>query len=128
MKKGFSLIELLVVISIMAILVTVSVVAYNNVRRSSRDGRRLTDLENLRQALVMYRSDMGCYPPLIANLVDEGYWTGAIPVDPQTKTDYSYVAAGDAAYCAVENGKVGFTLSATDFERGVSDDYTVSSP
>lgn len=128
MKKGFSLIELLVVISIMAILVTVSVVSYSNVRRSSRDSRRLADLENLRQALVMYRSDMGCYPPQLANLVDEGYWTGAIPTDPKSDTDYSYVPKTDADYCTVVDGKVSFTLSATNFERGVLDDYTVSSP
>lgn len=122
------MIELLVVISIMAILVTVSIVSYNNVRRSSRDSRRLADLANLRQALVMYRSDMGCYPPRLANLVDEGYWTGTMPTDPQTGTEYTYTPASDATYCVVEEGKISFTLIAGDFERGSIDDYTVASP
>ena len=60
--KGFTLIEILVTVIIIAILTAIAVVSYVSINRRSRDVKRKSDLEQVRQALEMYRSDNGFYP------------------------------------------------------------------
>ena len=60
---GFTLIEFLVVISIIAILTAVATVSYTNVQKKSRDGKRKSDLAAIQQALAVYYQDTGHYPP-----------------------------------------------------------------
>ena len=62
MKKGFTLIELMVVISIIAILSSIGFATYSGLNKKTRDSRRMVDLEVIRQALELYRSDNGTYP------------------------------------------------------------------
>lgn len=56
-KFGFTLIELLVVISIIGVLMGLLLVSYQGTRKSGRDGKRKADLEQIRSALEMYRTD-----------------------------------------------------------------------
>jgi len=60
--KGFTFIEILVVITIIAILVMIGAVSYGSINKRSRDARRKSDIEQLRSALEMYRADTGYYP------------------------------------------------------------------
>lgn len=55
--KGFTLIEVLVVIIIIGILTTVSIVALNSSRVKARDSRRLSDIKQLQTALELYNAD-----------------------------------------------------------------------
>ena len=106
MKKrfGFTLIELLVVISIIGILVAIGVVSYASANRKSRNTKRLSDIEQLRSALEMYRSDVSSYPNVtgdVSNLAGPltGYMA-AIPSDPKGNA-YQYTAtdvSGGNAY------------------------------
>lgn len=92
MKKiGFTLIELLVVIAIVGILLALGTASYITAMKQSRDTKRKTDLEQIRQALETYRSENGTYPIL------EGWTTtllsgyiSEIPVDPKTSEVYYY--------------------------------------
>jgi type II secretion system protein G len=61
-KKGFTLIELMVVIVIMGILVTIGTFAFQSSQKKSRDARRKSDLSQVAKALEMYNSDVGAYP------------------------------------------------------------------
>jgi len=129
-KSGFSLIELLVVISIIAILVAISVASYTKVRQNARDSRRRVDLENVRQALVMYRSDNGCYPggddfSAMMGILSGDYWSGAAPEDPSPGGVYVYDSSGTSACISVGNGALSFTLRGT-LENGET--YTLPSP
>jgi prepilin-type N-terminal cleavage/methylation domain-containing protein len=56
MKKGFTLVELLIVIGILAIIATVTVVVLNpaEILRQTRDSTRISDLDGLRSALAVY--------------------------------------------------------------------------
>lgn len=60
--RGFSLVELLITVSIIAILVAIGIASYATINRQSRDTRRKSDLEQIRSALEMYRADNGHYP------------------------------------------------------------------
>lgn len=62
--RGFTVVELLVVIVVVAILATVTVVAYNGVQARARDGVRISTVNKLAKALEMYYLDNGHYPAL----------------------------------------------------------------
>lgn len=101
MKKGFTLIELLVVIAIIGILIAVGSISYARAVQLSRDSRRKTDLEQLRQALETYRSETASYPPTggLSGLSPDYITT--IPTDPKEGTagyTYTYTRSSATTY------------------------------
>lgn len=65
-SKAFTFIELLVVITIISLLTAIGAVSYSQFLKQSRDGKRKADIEQIRAAVEMYRSNNGSYP-LTAN-------------------------------------------------------------
>ena len=61
-QDGFTLLETLVVITIIGILAAVVTVSYSSVQASARDSVRLSDLEQIRLALNLYKQDFGSLP------------------------------------------------------------------
>ena len=61
-KKGFTLIELVVVISIIAILSTLALFGFSRVQASGRDATRAATMNSLRSALERYYADKQQYP------------------------------------------------------------------
>lgn len=73
MKKtmsGFTIVELLIVIVVIAILATISIVAYRGVQARGRDSARIEKVSQIAKALELYKVDNGQYPPII----DGGGW------------------------------------------------------
>ncbi len=68
-RNGFTFIELLVVITIIAVIFGAGVVSYMAISKNSRNARRGADLEAIRQALEMCRSIDGEYPVTIDSSV-----------------------------------------------------------
>ena len=87
-RQGFTLVELLVTLSIMALIMGASLVAFNSSRAVARDGRRKADLEAVRSALELYRSDVGAYPANLT-LLSPNY-ISTIPADPVATQSYVY--------------------------------------
>ena len=61
-RKGFTLVELLVVIVIIGILATLATVALGSARLKARDARRISDIKQIQTALELYYNDMQRYP------------------------------------------------------------------
>ena len=65
MKKvtsGFTIVELLIVIVVIAILATITVVAYNGIQARARDAKRDSDIAYITKILELYYIDNGEYP------------------------------------------------------------------
>jgi len=109
-KSGFTLIELLVAMTIVAVLMGIALVSYQGARKSARDGKRKADLEQVRSALEMCRTDAGSYP--LGSLSSGSTITCAgktymtIPNDPLTDRIYAYTGAANTyTLCAaLESG------------------------
>jgi len=99
-KRGFTLIELLVAMTIVAVLAGVSLVSYQGARKNARDGKRKTDLEQIRSAAEMCRADTGSYPVGTLSSGDpitcdsQTYLT--IPQDPLSGRQYIYTGDVDS--------------------------------
>lgn len=122
-KQGFTLIELLVVISIIGILVAVGVTSYQRASQLSRDAKRKTDLEQLRQALETFRSENGSYPSVAQgglDALDPDYIT-IVPTDPRDGV-YTYTPSGSPP--------ITYTLCASleQIESPTTCNYTVTQP
>ena len=61
-KQGFTLVEVLIVISIIALLAGITITAIGPARKKGRDAQRVSDLANIRIALAIYKSVNGRYP------------------------------------------------------------------
>ncbi|MFA7253759.1 MAG: prepilin-type N-terminal cleavage/methylation domain-containing protein [Patescibacteria group bacterium] len=109
-SKGFTLIEILIVITVIGILASISIVGYDRVSTAARDSRRKADLESISIALTMYHQnekswiltgsgylgtgegyfnakDAVSYPKSIAKfLVEKGYLSTE-PKDPKLKVE-----------------------------------------
>lgn len=59
--SGFTIVELLIVIVVIAILAAISIVAYNGIQGRARDSERKTELASLKKALHYYYADNGDY-------------------------------------------------------------------
>lgn len=66
-KSGFTIVELLIVIVIVAILAAISVVAYNGIQNRAYDTTVKNDLASIAKKIQMFNADKGAYPSDIAN-------------------------------------------------------------
>ncbi len=80
-SPGFTLLELIVVITIMGILVSIALPNYRNSVVSAREAVLRENLYRLRDLIDQYQSDKGKYPETLEALVTDGYLR-KIPPDP----------------------------------------------
>ena len=61
-KRGFTIVELLIVIVVIAILAAISIVAYNGIQQRARDSERQSDINVMQKQLELFYVDKGYYP------------------------------------------------------------------
>lgn len=83
MKKtnGFTLVELLISISIIVILSVVLSISFSNAQKQGRDQRRIADLKAIQNAAEQYYLLSGSYPAAANYRITAGAWT--VPVSNQ---------------------------------------------
>lgn len=98
-NAGFTMIELLVVATIIVVLTTIGLTSFRQAGLNARNSKRRADLESVRQALVLYRTDAGTYPvgtsfsTMISDI--QGYFSSTQLTDPQNVTPYVYSYSSD---------------------------------
>ena len=94
-KNGFTLIESLVVVTMMLVVVALGVTSYSGASKKNRDNKRMADMERIRMALEMYRQNStdGTYPANGDDLIPD--YMDSWPTGPKGETDaYTYNQTG----------------------------------
>jgi type II secretion system protein G len=88
---GFTLIELIVVMAIVALLVAVAAPRYFNSMERARENALRTSLQVMRHAIDQYAADRARYPESLAELV-QSHYLRSLPEDPVSGRRDSWVA------------------------------------
>lgn len=110
MKRGFTILELLVVMAIIGMLASIIFVAMSTLQAKSRDSRRIADMREFKKALSIYYVGTNRFPAaggpvtltgsdvITTALIDAGAISG-FAGDPVSPTfDYVYTPSGVASY------------------------------
>jgi len=124
-RKGFTLIELMIVISIIAILMSVAAVQYRPAVASAKETVLREDLHELRRAIDMYTEDKRKSPQSLDDLVSARYLR-AIPKDPITNQPNWQVVYDDTANWLDQTQTGIFDVHSSSNQMG-SDDTPYSS-
>lgn len=119
-QKGFTIIELLVVIVIIGILVALALPNLFAAQARGRDSDRKNELKNLQQRLETYFNDNGNYPS-----TDTAAMVAALG---GAATDNEYVDPRDNAYVYASTDGTSYTLTATLENTGDPDTSDGSGP
>jgi type II secretion system protein G len=147
-SRAFTLVEILITITILGILASIILVSTNGTREAARDSRRQSDLSQIRKSLQAYYLATGVYPTTEASegislqedsaanatftqAMKGGGYMSIIPKDPSYTAggdyDYKYIATTSDAYtlCAKSEYKGGYFCTDQD-NGGISRTSTVA--
>ena len=105
-RLGFTLIELMIVMAIIAILVGIAIPVYNRAITRARESVLKNNLFTLRTVIDEYTYDKGKAPQNLQDLVGDGYLR-VIPVDPMTGSSDSWKVIMEDALTAVNQTEPG---------------------
>ena len=114
--RGFTLIEMLVVLAIVATLLTIAVPQYFSSLDNARETSLRQNLAVMRRAIDQYHGDRGRYPESLQELVTARYLR-SIPPDPITGAADQWVAEGgsEARVRDVRSGAPGISRDGTPY-------------
>lgn len=105
-KSGFTMIELMIVMTVVTILVSVAIPFYQKSIIRSKESVLRNNLFTIRMVIDEYTVDKGKAPQTLEDLVSEGYLR-AVPVDPMTGTDRDWKVEMEDALNSVNQSEPG---------------------
>ncbi len=107
-QAGFTLVELMVVMLIIAILMAVAVPSYISAIKSAREAALRQDLHTMRDAIEQYTEDKQAAPQALDDLVQAGYLR-SLPIDPMTHTSDTWVPITSDSLSSIDQSDPGIS-------------------
>jgi general secretion pathway protein G len=104
--RGFTFVELMVVITIMVIIISMAIPIYNRSIIRAKESVRANNLMTLRMVIDQYSYDKGKAPQALQDLVSEGYLQ-KLPVDPMTGSNQTWRTVMEDASQSVSQSEPG---------------------
>ena len=89
-QRGFTLIELAIVMAMIALLLTFALPRYFDGLERAKETVLRQDLKTMRDAIEQFHADRGIYPETLEDLVTQRY-LHAVPVDPISESPETWV-------------------------------------
>jgi len=105
-KRGFTLLELMIVITIIAILAAIAIPMYQAVVLRSKEAVLKDNLHSIRSVIDQYTADKKKAPQSLQDLVDGGYFR-EIPIDPITDSRDTWEVVIDTSISSPEQTESG---------------------
>ncbi|MEK7168453.1 MAG: type II secretion system protein [Patescibacteria group bacterium] len=116
---GFTLVELLIVMSLIGVLATISIVSFRTATMKGRDTQRKSDIKQYQTSLEMYANlTSGLFPTssnVRASTTLCGYLNNQLEPDISCSEDPKYVQDNTFVYRYISNGAGGGGASATNY-------------
>jgi general secretion pathway protein G len=125
-ESGFTLVELMVVMLIIAILAAVAIPSFEQSIRNAREATLKEDLHVMRDAIDSYTMDKNKAPQSLDDLVQSGYLK-KVPEDPMTHSVDTWQTSSDDTYSDVDQTEPGINDVHSGSDQQGSDGQPYSS-
>jgi general secretion pathway protein G len=105
--RGFTLLELMIVLTIIAILVGISIPIYKAVILRSREAVLKSNLHSMREVIDQYTADKKKAPQTLEDLIDGGYYREELPWDPITDRHDTWIPDYDTGVASPDQTETG---------------------